>query len=226
MARSILWDDERNVPLRDWVEISQRLVQMFAEDKEGLLKDALTKYYALLHYTSTKHAILLSLLPISASSILDIPPPNSVPDRAILVRPTLSILSSLPVSLIRLILFLPPLLLHFPGYFTGPLLSKCLATPGEEEGPAQFKAIGAGLGIGANIALALGILWKKNQSGTLLGLEDGDGRALLKRIVGLVGAVYLSVVVLVKWHKLLVGGTCASLMQVLSCSLLSMQPFE
>lgn len=225
MARSILWDDERNVPLKDWVEISQRLAQMFVEDKEGHLKDALTKYYALLHYTSTKHAILLSLLPISTSSILDIPPPNSVPDRAILVRPTLSILSSLPVSLIRLILFLPPLLLHFPGYFTGPLLSKCLATPGEEEGPAQFKAVGAGLGIGANIALALGILWKKNQSGTLFGLGDDDGRTLLKRIVGLVGAVYLGVVVLVKWHKLLVGGTCASLMQC-SCSLLSMQLFK
>ena len=225
MARDILWDDEHNVPLKDWVEISQRLVQMFVEDEEVHLKDALTKYYALLHYTNTKHAILLSLLPISTSSILDIPPPNSVPASAILVRPTLSILSSLPASLIRLILFLPPLLLHFPGYFTGPLLSKCLATPGEEEGPAQFKAVGAGLGIGANIALALGILWKKNSFRTLIGLGDDDCTALLKRLVGLVGAVYLGVMVLVKWHKLLVRGACASLMKC-SCSLLLIQSFE
>jgi glycerol-3-phosphate O-acyltransferase/dihydroxyacetone phosphate acyltransferase len=225
MARNILWDDERNVPLKDWVEISQRLAQMFVEDEEVRLKDALTKYYALLHHTNTKHAILLSLLPISASSILDIPPPNSVPASAILIRSTLSILSSLPVSLIRLILFLPPFLLHFPGYFTGPLLSKCLATPGEEEGPAQFKAVGAGLGIGANIALALGLLWKTNNFRTVLGLGNDDGRALLKRIVGLVGAVYLGVVVLVKWHKLLVGGACALLMKC-SCSLSLIQSFE
>ena len=208
MARNILWDDERNIPLKDWVEISQRFVQMFIEDEDAHVKDALTKYYALLHYTNTKHAILLSLLPISTSSILDIPPPNSIPASVILVQPTLSILSSLPVSLIRLILFLPALLLHFPGYFTGPLLSKCLATPGEEEGPAQFKAVGAGIGIGANIAFASSILWKKNKFGTLLGLGDSDGWALLKHVVGFVGAVYFGVVVLVKWHNLLVGGTC------------------
>ncbi|KIM43752.1 hypothetical protein M413DRAFT_443659 [Hebeloma cylindrosporum] len=212
MARNILWEDERNIPLKDWVEISQRLAQMFVEGGEVPLKGALTKYYALLHYTNTKHAILLSLLPISALSMLDIPPPNSVPASAILVRPTLSILSSLPVSLIRLILFLPSLLLHFPGYFTGPLLSKCLATPGEEEGPAQFKAVGAGLGIGANIALALGILWKKNKFGTLLGLGDDGGMALLKRVVGLVGVIYFGVVALVKWHKFLVGGTLQRLL--------------
>lgn len=216
MARNILWEDERNIPLKDWVEISQRLAQMFVEGEEVPLKGALTKYYALLHYTNTKHSILLSLLPISASSMLDIPPPNSVPASAILVRPTLSILSSLPVSLIRLILFLPSLLLHFPGYFTGPLLSKCLATPGEEEGPAQFKAVGAGLGIGANIALALGILWKKNKFGALLGLGDDDGMALLKRVVGLVGVIYFGVVALVKWHKFLVGANYRQLQRLLT----------
>src|SRR6267143_1100142 len=92
MARNILWGDERNVPLKDWVEISQTLVQMFIEDESMQLKKALTKYYALLHYTGIKHAILLTLLPISISSILDIPPPNSVPASAILVQPTLSTL--------------------------------------------------------------------------------------------------------------------------------------
>lgn len=202
-----------------------RLVQMFdlppdspPADVESAqqLKKALTRYYALLHYSGIKHSILSSLLPLSSSSLLDIPPPHSLPLRGILLQPTLSIIKSLPLSLIRLALFIPPLLLHFPGYLTG-TLSKRLATKGEEESPAQFKAIGAGVGIGANIALALGVLWKQNKLGTLsalLGLGDywaqDDGRlAYMKRVLGVVGTVYCSVLVLVRWHKLLVNGVFA-----------------
>ncbi|PPQ84398.1 hypothetical protein CVT25_012497 [Psilocybe cyanescens] len=230
MARNILWEDERHLPLDAWVEVSQRssylfwlfrLVQLFdlpsdspLPDVESVqhLKTALTRYYALLHYSGIKHAILSSLLPLSSSSLLDIPPPHSLPGTGILIRPTISILAGLPVSLIQLALFIPPLLLHFPGYIAGSL-SKRLATKGEEESPAQFKAIGAGVGIGTNIALALGVLWKKNKLGALsalLGLGDWaqeDGSAAhVKRILGVIGTVYCSVLVLVKWHKLLVNG--------------------
>ncbi|KAF8962147.1 hypothetical protein BDZ97DRAFT_1826579 [Flammula alnicola] len=230
MARSILWGDEDRVPLKDWVEVSQRLVQIFDQPPETAssdrhesilqLKTALTKYYALLHYAGIKHSILLSLLPLSTSSILDIPPPNSLPSSAVLARPTLSLLTSLPLALIRLILFVPPLLLHFPGYFTGPLAAKCLAAPGEEEAAAQFKAVGGGLGVGANIALALGILWKQNKLGrltALLGLGVGDERLpFLKRVLGLVGSVYFGVLVLVKWHKLLVKANYRQLQQLVT----------
>jgi glycerol-3-phosphate O-acyltransferase/dihydroxyacetone phosphate acyltransferase len=124
-----------------------------------------------------------------------------------LFRPTMSILAGLPLALIQLVLFVPPFLFHLPGYATGPLLAKCLAVPGEEESPAQFKAVGGGLGIGATMALALGVLWKRDKLGTsttLLGLNEDD--TTLKRILGLFGSVYLGVLVLVKWHKLLVKG--------------------
>ncbi|KAF9562082.1 glycerol-3-phosphate O-acyltransferase [Agrocybe pediades] len=163
MARSILWDDEDHIPLKDWVGVSQRLVSVFesSDERTTHLKQALTKYYALLHYAGIKHSILLSLLPVSSSAILDIPPPHSLPSSSLLVQPTISILRSLPFSLLRFVLFIPPLLLHFPGYITGRLAAKCLATPGEEESPAQFKSVGGGLGIGMNLAAALGILLQR-----------------------------------------------------------------
>uniref|UniRef100_A0A8H7XV31 Phospholipid/glycerol acyltransferase domain-containing protein n=1 Tax=Psilocybe cubensis TaxID=181762 RepID=A0A8H7XV31_PSICU len=243
MARSILWEDERNVPLNAWVEVSQRLIKMFdlppdcpPSEVESVreLKKALTKYYALLHYSGIKHSILSSLLPLSSSSsLLDVPPPHALPLQGILLRPTLSILKSLPLSLIRLVLFIPPLLLHFPGYITGKL-SQRLATKGEEESPAQFKAIGGGVGIGANIALSLGVLWKQNKLGTLsalLGLGDwtqDDGRiAYLKRLLGVVGTVYCSVLVLVRWHKLLVNANYRQLQRIMTfCKLVSAFAFS
>ncbi|KDR79223.1 hypothetical protein GALMADRAFT_243122 [Galerina marginata CBS 339.88] len=232
MARSILWGDENNIPLKDWVEVSQRLVQIIAPTSQDTddptpggssahLKGALTKYYALLHYTSMKHSILLSLLPMSSSSVLDIPPPHSLPSGTMLVQPTLSILSSLPLALIRFALFLPPFLLYFPGYISGSLLAKACTKPGEEESLAQFKAVGGGLGIGANIALALGVLWKQNKLGTLsallgLGPDSGTSGLNLKRVFGLVGTVYCSVLVLVKWHNLLVNANYRQLQTLLT----------
>ncbi|KAF4610143.1 hypothetical protein D9613_010682 [Agrocybe pediades] len=225
MARSILWDDEDHIPLKDWVGVSQRLVSVFesSDERTTHLKQALTKYYALLHYAGIKHSILLSLLPVSNSAILDIPPPHSLPSSYLLVQPTISILRSLPFSLLRFVLFIPPLLLHFPGYITGRLAAKCLATPGEEESPAQFKSVGGGLGIGMNLAAALGILWKKNRLGTLtslLGLgawtQDKSRMSTFKRLFGLVGTIYVSVLVLVKWHKLLVKSNYRQLQRLLT----------
>ncbi|KAF8192936.1 glycerol-3-phosphate O-acyltransferase, partial [Pholiota molesta] len=175
MTRRILWDDEDNISSKDWVEVSQRLVRIFEDPQESTqhVKAALTKYHALLHYAGIKHSVLLSLLPLSTTSILDIPPPNSVPGIATLFRPTISILAGLPLALIQLVLFVPPFC---------PLLAKCLAVPGEEESPAQFKA------------------------------DD----TTLKRILGLFGSVYLGVLVLVKWHKLLVKGMSLWLQRLLT----------
>ena len=176
------------------------------------LKAALKKYYALLHYTGIKHSVLTSLLPIEppASSLED--SSHTPSSSSLLVQPTLSIVSSLPSSLIRLILFILPLLLHLPGYITGHLAAKFFAVPGEEETYAQFKAVGGGLGIGANLAMIFGYLWKTTRLGRLdsfilPGWDDDEGLfPLLKRLIGLAGAIYCSVIVLVKWHKLLVKG--------------------
>ena len=178
------------------------------------LKAALVKYYALLYYTGIKHGILASLLPIRppAPSLQDSPP--SHPHSSLLAQSTLSILFSLPSSLIRLILFMPPLYLHLPGYITGHLAAKLFAVPREEESYAQFKAIGGGIGIGANLAVILGILWKTTWLGRLVSLvlpdSDYEGLPLLKRVIGLVGTAYCSVIVLAKWHKLLVKCECLS----------------
>ncbi|KJA21828.1 hypothetical protein HYPSUDRAFT_683762 [Hypholoma sublateritium FD-334 SS-4] len=207
MARSILWDDEDKIPLKDWVEISQRLVRVFdaPEEPSQHLKSTLTKYYALLHYAHIRHSVLLELLPLSAASVLDVPPPHSVPGVSLLVLPTLTLLKRLPLSLFQFVLFAPPLLLHLPGYITGPLAKRCFALPEEEEAAAQFKAIGGGLGIGANVALALGILWKRNRIGTLMGLSEDDN--VVQRALGLAGSMYLGIVLLVRWHRLLIRGT-------------------
>lgn len=189
---------------------SRRLVRVFDEPEEPgqHLKAALTKYYALLHYARIRHSVLLELLPLSTASALDVPPPHSVPSISLLVRPTLTLLKGLPLSLIQFVLFTPPLLLHLPGYITGPLTKRCFALPDEEEAAAQFKAIGGGLGIGANVALTLGVLWKRNKIGTLAALlgftEDDD---VIKKALGLVGGVYLGIVLLVRWHRLLIKGT-------------------
>lgn len=168
---------------------------------------ALVKYYALLQYASVKHSVLLSLLPLPASSaVLDVPPPNVPPTSSILLRPTISLIKGLPIALVRLALFVPPLLLHFPGYIIGPLAAKAFAPPGEEEAAAQFKAIFGGVGIGGNVALALGVLWKQNKLSALTAIFGLEGRSMINRIAGLFASVYFSVWVLVKWHKLLVNG--------------------
>ncbi len=124
-----------------------------------------------------------------------------------LVRPTLALLKGLPFSLLQLVLFVPPLVLHLPGYITGPLLKRCFARPEEQEAAAQFKAIGAGLGIGANVVLALGILWKQNKIGTLSAmLGTGEDDNAMRKVLGLAGSVYLGIVLLARWHRLLVKG--------------------
>ncbi|EDR09927.1 glycerol-3-phosphate O-acyltransferase [Laccaria bicolor S238N-H82] len=152
-ARHFLWTDERNIKLADWVGVSQRLVTIFDNTLSPTthLKSALTKYFALLHFTGIKHSILASLSPSSPTS-------SSSPPSHPLVQPTISLLTSLPVALIRLALFLPPLLFFTPGYILGRLSARWLASTEEEETQAQFKAVGGGLGVMTTFALVLGQL--------------------------------------------------------------------
>ena len=69
-----------------------------------------------------------------------------------------------------------------------------------------IKVIAGRLGIGVNLAMILGILWKTALVGrfSLPDWDDEGWLPLSKRLIGLVGVVYCSVIILVKWHKLLV----------------------
>ena len=166
------------------------------------LKAALIKYYALLHYTGIKHSVISSLLPIQP---LAWDSSHTLPRGSPLVQSTLSMLSSLPSSLIRLILFTPPLLFYLPGYINGYIAGQLLGVPGEEESFAQYKAIGGLLGIATNLAIILGILWRVTGFGYFV--LPGEGPlSLLRHLIGLAGTIYCSVIVLIKWHDLLVKG--------------------
>jgi len=93
------------------------------------------------------------------------------------------------MALIRLTLFLPPLLLFTPGYILGRLSARWLASNEEEESQAQFKAVGGGLGVMAAVALVLGFVNKWDIWSSSVG-------GWIKVVLGVVGVV--------KWHNLLV----------------------
>ncbi|KAF9527174.1 hypothetical protein CPB83DRAFT_856494 [Crepidotus variabilis] len=231
-ARNILWGDEDYIRLRDWVEVSQSLVELLApkHDSEqsdvkenSQLKEALTKYYALLHYTGIKHSTLCSLVPMHISHVLDASTPPqpfftvSSSQRPVLLA-TFSLLVSLPPSLVRLALFLPPLLLHLPGYITGHFAGK-MANPGEYEAVAQLKSVGGGVGIGLGVLGGLGwVGWSKSAeilawlAQQLLHLGSWSGvfgpseplqRLILDKAKSpctVLGTIYLGMWLLVKWH--------------------------
>ncbi|THU82281.1 hypothetical protein K435DRAFT_972013 [Dendrothele bispora CBS 962.96] len=133
------------------------------------VKHSLTKYFSLLHYSSVSHATLERILPYSWPN----PPPpynsntrvnpnpnpslnsNSNHIRPNLIPPTRlyllqTLIHTLPPtflsSTIHLILLLPTLPMYIPAYVSSHLVTKLLATPGEEEGVAQFMGVGGGLG--------------------------------------------------------------------------------
>ncbi|KAJ7594960.1 hypothetical protein C8J56DRAFT_928097 [Mycena floridula] len=124
MTRDLMWP-QTPISLKDWVPVNQRLINILtagpgASPSSQSAKSLLTKYFSLLHHTG-----LVSPLPGALPSIL-----------------------SLPKAVFQTALFIPPFLLHLPGYIIGNLTMKCLATPGEEEGEAQYRAIGGGIGLG------------------------------------------------------------------------------
>ncbi|KAF8154540.1 hypothetical protein B0H34DRAFT_660490 [Crassisporium funariophilum] len=147
VARSILWGDERRLALKDWVDVSQRSTvdELPQTQQTRELKLALTQYHALLQHTNTKHSILTSLVPLSPPTPLAlVPTPRVTPTLPSL---TLPLLLHLPRTLLTVTLSTPPLIMHIPAYLTGSLAARLLATPGEEEGRAQFKAVGGGVGL-------------------------------------------------------------------------------
>lgn len=151
-ARDILWRDPDKISAEDWVPVSQKLVDIFTSPESTATKTALTKYFALLHHTGLTHASIEYLIPSTAYndsrfSLL----------RTLLV-PSFSTILNFPISLLQTLLFIPPFIVHLPGYIIGNVAYKLLATPGEDEGIAQYKALGCGIGLGLYFSVFGGLI--------------------------------------------------------------------
>ncbi|KAJ6505984.1 glycerol-3-phosphate-1-acyltransferase [Mycena vulgaris] len=146
MTRDILWEDERNVKLKDWVFVGQTLVDLFSPSSDDAelvsVKSALTKYFSLLRYTNITNAHLAFLLPDY----------TALPTRFFVLRFVLTLLRTLLNP--SFLLFIPPFIAHIPAYLFAGLGSKYLAPAGEEESQAQFKALLGGLGTGFGAGLS------------------------------------------------------------------------
>jgi glycerol-3-phosphate O-acyltransferase/dihydroxyacetone phosphate acyltransferase len=100
------------------------------------------------------------------------------------------------------------MVLHLPAYLTGSLSGRYLSAKDEDETRAQFKAVGGGVGLGTSVGF---MMWVLRRTGWLywgLGLLDPAVGVLagVMRILGVLGGIYSSFCVLVKWHNLLVAG--------------------
>ncbi|KAJ3524857.1 hypothetical protein NMY22_g10822 [Coprinellus aureogranulatus] len=188
-ACQIVWPNEEDVDLGQWVDFYKQFAAKLDEGPESRpMKDALCKYHALLHHTGIEHHILDSLLG-----------PATTRHTASVVTPAATSLTThLPLAIIRFAAFLPSLIFVLPAYFTGPLADRLIAKPDEEEGHAQFKAIAGGLGLGANMALLFGILWKVGPFGSLWDTSR------FRKLVHVLAATYVCTSVLMRWHNFLV----------------------
>ncbi|EPQ51328.1 glycerol-3-phosphate 1-acyltransferase [Gloeophyllum trabeum ATCC 11539] len=155
MARDLLWPRDTDIPLKDFVGTSQRCVQAGGRrcrttGPTTQIKQALLKYYSLLHYTGLDHTTLSSILPSPSPGTDERAPllPANTPGTSLVTaRSALRIFvcNALVTFLYpRFILFLPPFVVHIPAYVMGKLAARFLATPGEEEGIAQYKTIVGG----------------------------------------------------------------------------------
>ncbi|TFK54569.1 glycerol-3-phosphate-acyltransferase [Heliocybe sulcata] len=138
MARDLLWEDDEDINLDDFVTISQTLVDLFSTPDVtpnfSSVKRYLLEYYSLLQSTNLTNSTLSSL---PLSSTLD--PSNAnvrLPSR--LWTLTALIFSTLAV-LIRLPFFLVPFIIHAPAYFLGRLGARLVEE--EEETQAQNKVV-------------------------------------------------------------------------------------
>ncbi|KAJ6531772.1 hypothetical protein B0H19DRAFT_455598 [Mycena capillaripes] len=190
MTRDILWGNERNVKLKDWVVVGQTLVKTFSpsssfEDPElANVKRALTKYFSLLHYTDLTHAQLEQLVKSY----------DTAPSLSFIFRFILIALHTLLNP--SFLLFIPPFISHIPAYLFAALGSKYLAPPGEEESQAQFKVVLGG--VGAGLGAGMSSYWITRLA-----------KAFDVRLGGIGNKLFLwgfTAWILMKWHWALVDG--------------------
>ncbi|KDQ53912.1 hypothetical protein JAAARDRAFT_38882 [Jaapia argillacea MUCL 33604] len=82
LARDIVWGDEKNLPLEEFVDVTQRYVDLFSPttasssvplpprdlDLQAKAKSALLKYHSLLYHTKISHASLEAIFPLPRQS--------------------------------------------------------------------------------------------------------------------------------------------------------------
>ncbi|KAG6918108.1 hypothetical protein DXG01_016562 [Tephrocybe rancida] len=200
MARDIIYDDPENIPLKNWVSVSQSLVYTLtasstrSTNKLVTAKSDLTTYYALLHHTGISHSSLTTILTAT---------------HKLLLTQFLCVALRMPLAFLSFLFFVPPLLLHIPAYITGHIAARVFVKKGEVEGEAQFKAIFGGVGLGIGLATALGA-FRRTLGMELLWTSVVDGAARegllggLKYAVAVPGVAYSGVYLLVRWHSALV----------------------
>ncbi|KAF8993678.1 glycerol-3-phosphate-acyltransferase [Cyathus striatus] len=135
MARDILWEGDKSIPLDEFVHISQTLVDLFStpDITPGFktLKRYLLSYYSLLQSAHLTNSVL-STLPLPRS--LDPNTTAAVPGR---VRAILVLLRDSISSLALLPFFFLPLLVHMPAYIMARFGARLVEE--EEETQAQNK---------------------------------------------------------------------------------------
>ncbi|KAA1472683.1 acyltransferase [Dentipellis sp. KUC8613] len=230
MSRDILWNDTNGrLPLKDWVNASQILVDIFSPEQYQTIPDSmehtrssLLRYAGLLHYTGIRHEDLTAAAPLTSTS-------NASPPTRL--RAFRSLFYQLAATLLhpRFVFFLPVFLVHAPGYMTGYIASRKLTNPAFVETRSQFKVIFGGLGFGLSYAAVTVMIFKllRVSANTSVGsihwrfasgvasvlastvkLVDGAegwwGR--MKGSLVMAGLAYGAVKFLAKWHGLLVQG--------------------
>ncbi|ODN73335.1 hypothetical protein L202_07874 [Cryptococcus amylolentus CBS 6039] len=132
MARQLLWPKD-NLPLGEYVQVSQTLVDIFctANEKIEALKDLLATYHRLLTSSRLSNSALAELsLPNQLNPKSAVTLPNRFSTLWLLIKDSLN-------CLVRLPFFIVPMLIHLPVYVVG-ILGARLAED-ELETQAQTK---------------------------------------------------------------------------------------
>lgn len=146
MARDLLWPDEKSIDLKEFVNISQTLVDLLSNPdltpNAHNVKRRLLEYYSLLESARLTNSVLSSLpLPRTLNPNQPVPLPSRLYTLMILLKDTVALA-------IRLPFFLFPVIVHLPVYILARLGAQLAED--EVETQAQNKVV---------IGLALAILF-------------------------------------------------------------------
>ncbi|KAL5532462.1 hypothetical protein ACEPAF_6032 [Sanghuangporus sanghuang] len=149
-SRAILWPNEQDLPLKEFVKVSKTIVVIFEHPTIEIaeLKGSLLRYHALLYHTDLTHAAL-DHVPLPATrqngSISNHPGCIEPSRKSLSTSSLVKLATGLPSLALPLLLSLPTHLAHTPSYALALLTSRTFAGA-EEEARAQYKAIFGGLG--------------------------------------------------------------------------------
>ncbi|KAF9059844.1 hypothetical protein BDP27DRAFT_1340522 [Rhodocollybia butyracea] len=168
VARDIIFEN-KELALRNWVPVSQLIIDLLSPESELVIeaKHALTRYFALLHHTGLSHAVLNHIFPLPAPTLSTFDAKANVgfltasewmSYQRTTFRQHLGFSTSVAKNAAHAVAILPVLPIYAPAFLVSHLTVRCLATPGEEEGEAQFRAVGGGVGLGIGLAIGRALL--------------------------------------------------------------------